>query len=101
KVRGADITGIEVATKPLGLISGRVVLEGSKGVECKGKRRPLFPETVVSAWHNEKGAAKDQPQFIWGMGGPSTPDKQGDISLRNLAPGQYRFVARFFAKYWY
>ena len=35
------------------------------------------------------------------MGGPSTPDKQGDVLLRNLAPGQYRFVARFFAKYWY
>ena len=101
KVRGADIAGIELVTKPLGSISGRVVLEGSKAVECKGKRRPLFTETVVSAWHNEKGTAKDQPQFIWGMGGPSTPDKQGDISLRNLAPGQYRFVARFFAKYWY
>jgi hypothetical protein len=100
KVRGADITGIEVATKPLGSISGRVVLEGSKAGECKGKRRPLFAETVVSAWHNE-GTAKDQPQFIWSIGGPSIPDKQGDISLRNLAPGQYRFVARFFAKYWY
>lgn len=101
RVRGADITRIEVTTKPLGSITGRVVLEGSKAVECKGKRRPLFTETVVSAWHNEKGMAKDQPQFLWSLGGPSSPDKQGDISLRNLAPGQYHFIARFFAKYWY
>ena len=101
KVRGADITGIEVITKPLGAISGHVMLEDSKAAECKGKRRPLLTETLVSAWHNEKNKAKDQPQFIWSLGGPSTPDKQGSISLRNLAPGQYHFIPRFSAKYWY
>jgi len=101
KVRGADITGIEVTTRALGSITGRVVLEESKAVECKGKRRPLFTETLVSAWHNEKDMAKDQPQFLWSLGGPSHPDKQGDIYLRNLAPGQYHFIPRFFAKYWY
>lgn len=101
KVRGADITGIEVATKPLGVISGRVVLEVSKAAECKNKRRPLFTETVVSAWHNENDKAKDQPQFIWSLGAPSNPDKRGDFVLRSLAQGQYHFIARFFAKYWY
>lgn len=101
KVRGSDITGLEVSTKPLGAIAGRVVLEDSKAAECKGKRRPLFTETLVSAWHNEKDKAKDRPQFIWSLGAPSSPDKQGDFSLRNLAPGQYHFVARLFPKYWY
>ena len=84
KVRGADVTGIEMITKPLGAVSGSVVLENSKAAECKGKRRPLFSETLVSAWHNEKNKAKDQPQFIWSLGTPSSPDKQGNISLRNL-----------------
>ncbi len=101
KVRGADITGLEITTKPLGVISGRVVLEDSKAPECKGKRRPLFTETLVSAWHNEKDKANDQPQFIWSLGAPSSPDKQGNISLRNLAPGQYYLIPRFSAKYWY
>ena len=101
KVRGADVTGIELTTKPLGLVSGRVVLEESKAAECKGKRRPLFTETLISAWHNEKIKAKDQPQFIWSLGGPSSPDKMGNFSLRNLAPGQYHFIPRFSAKYWY
>lgn len=101
KVRGADATGIEVITKPLGAVSGRVVLENSKAAECNGKRRPLLTETLVSAWHNEKTKAKDQPQFIWSLGTPSSPDKQGNISLRNLAPGQYHFIPRFSAKYWY
>lgn len=100
-VRGKDITGIEVITKPLGAISGHLTLEDSKLVECKGKRRPLLTETLVSAWHNEKNEAKDQPQFFWSLGGPTSADKQGNISLRNLAPGQYHFIPRFSAKYWY
>jgi hypothetical protein len=101
RVRGADITGIELNIRPLGSITGHVVLEESKAVECKDKRRPLFTETLIAAWHNEKNVLKDQPSFVWGMGGPSYPDEHGDFSLRNLAPGQYRFVAQFFAKYWY
>jgi hypothetical protein len=35
------------------------------------------------------------------MGSPTPPDKQGDFTMRNLAPGQYRFNARSLAKYWY
>lgn len=101
KVRGADITGIELTTKPLGAVSGRVVLEGSKAPDCKNKRRPLLTETLISAWHNEKIKAKDQPQFIWSLGAPSSPDNEGNFLLRNLAAGQYQFIPRFSAKYWY
>jgi hypothetical protein len=101
KVRGADVTGIELTVKPLGSISGRVVLEESKVPECKGKRRPLFGETLVTPWHNEEVAAKDKPQFLWSLGTPVIPDTRGDFTLRNLARGQYRFNTRFFAKYWF
>jgi len=101
KVRGADITGLEITTKSLGAISGRVVLEDSKAADCKGKRRPLFTETLISAWHNEKTKAKDQPQFIWSLGAPSSADKEGNFLLRNLTAGQYQFIPRFSAKYWY
>lgn len=100
-VRGADITGVELTVKPLGSITGRVALEESKAPECKGKRRPLFGETLITPWHNEKNASKDQPQFLWSLGAPTIPDKQGDFTMRNLAPGQYRFHTRPFAKYWY
>jgi protocatechuate 3,4-dioxygenase beta subunit len=101
RVKGADITGIELTAAPLSSISGRVVLEESQAPECKDKRRPLFGETLVTPWHNEKNAPKDRPQFVWGLGGPTLPNKQGDFTLRNLAPGQYRFNARPMAKYWY
>lgn len=100
KVRGADVTGLELTASTLGSIRGRVTLEDSKASECKDKRWPLFGETLVTPWHNEK-AAKDQPRFVWGLGAPTLPDKQGDFTLRNLAPGQYRFNARPLVRYWY
>jgi hypothetical protein len=101
KVKGADVTGVELTAKPLGSINGRVVLEESKVAECQGKRRPLFSETVVGAYHNEKEPSTGQPQFVWGLGGPTLPDQQGGFALRNLAPGQYRFSVRPEVKYWY
>ena len=100
-VRGTDISNVELITKPLGTISGRVVLEESQAVECKGKKRVVPTEILISAWHNDKEAAQDRPQFIWALGGPSYPNLQGDVSLRNLAAGQYQIIARQFAKYWY
>jgi hypothetical protein len=100
RVRGENITGIELVTKPLASIAGRIVLETSKAAECKNKRRPLFGETVITAWHDQK-ESKNQPLFLWALGGPTTPDKEGAFTLRNLAPGQYRLHTRFFARYWY
>lgn len=100
-VKGADITGIELIVKPMGAILGRLALEESKSPECKSTRRPAFAETLITPWHNEKNASKDQPQFLWSLGSPTFPDNQGDFVLRNLASGQYRFHTRPFAKYWY
>ncbi len=100
-VRGADVTGIELVTKPLGSISGRVVLEETTATECTDKQRPLFSETLVSAWHKETEATKALPRFVWSLGSPVAPDTEGNVSVRNLAAGDYRFVTQFSGKYWY
>ncbi len=100
-VRGADVTGIQLATLPLGIVSGRIVLEELKTPECTDKRRPEFKETVVSAWHNDNEAAKETPQSLWSIGAPAAADAEGNFTLRNLAPGEYYFVTRSPAKYWY
>jgi hypothetical protein len=100
KVRGADVTDIELTTKPLGSITGRVALEGSKVPECKGKRRPVLGETVITPWHDDK-ESNSQPPFLWAIGGPSTPNEDGAFTLRYLAPARYRLNPTFFAKYWY
>jgi hypothetical protein len=101
QVRGADVTGVELITKPLASVAGNIVLEESKLPECAGKRRPLLGETVIGPWHNEKTEPKDQSPFLYNLGGPVLPDKNGSFLLRNLAPAQYRFNVRPLAKYWY
>ena len=45
QVRGADVTGLELITKPLPSIAGNLVLEETKLPECEGKRRPVLAET--------------------------------------------------------
>ncbi|MEP6911803.1 MAG: carboxypeptidase-like regulatory domain-containing protein [bacterium] len=99
-VKGADVTGLQLITKPLGSISGHLVLESSNASECKGKRRPLFTETLVLIQNNSNEPARDDPRAIW-FARQVTPDKSGDVLFANLGAGQYRFGIQFSAKYWY
>lgn len=99
KVKGADITGIELTTKPLSSLAGRITLEPSRAEECKGKRRPLLAETLVSTARNEKDSALVGAIRFFGT--VAAPDKEGAFTLRNIPPGRYSFNARFFARYWY
>jgi Carboxypeptidase regulatory-like domain len=100
KVRGADLTGINLITKPLGSITGRITLEGSNANQCKGKRRPIFSETVITP-SGRSDESNTQPSILRAVGGPATPKEEGAFTLRNLAPDQYSLNALFFAKYWY
>ena len=100
-VRGADVTGIGLALKPLGSVSGQVVLEELKTKECGTKEEPVHTETLVSAWHKQDEAAKALPNFVWNFGTPVSADAQGNLKLRNLAPSDYYFVTRFEVKSWY
>ena len=101
KIRGADATGIELVTQPLGTVSGRLILEETKAPECTDKSRPVFTETFVSAWHKEQEPARDRARFVWSLGGAVKADAQGNVVLRNLAAGEYRFVTQVSAKEWY
>lgn len=99
-VRGADLSGIELVVKELASIRGRLVLETTPAEECKNKRQPLLSETVVLVRRSEIKTPKEQLALPNSFA-QAVPDKAGDFSMRNLAPGQFNLNARFFAKYWY
>lgn len=101
RVTGRDITGLELITKPLGSIKGRVVLEQPRIDVCENKSRPLLSEVLITALPNEKSAPRDQPRFLWPQAVPTVPDKEGEFLLRGLRSGDYRFSVQFFAKQWY
>lgn len=98
-VRGADVTGIELATRPLAMISGKMLLESSKVSECQGKRPLLLPETVVRIQRPEK--EKEDALAVRMLSSSASPDATGAFVLRNLVPGRYQFEPRFYSRYWY
>ena len=100
RVRGADVTGIELTPRPLATVAGRVVLEETNTPECTDKSQPSFEGITVGGWHNDNEAAKEVPQSIWSMGVPVKLDAQGAFVVRNLAPGEYYFAPRVAAQNW-
>jgi hypothetical protein len=100
-IKGADVTGIELAPKPFGSISGKLLLESSKVPECQGKRPPLLVETLVQFRRAETDVNKDDPLSQRSATGATSPDTAGAFVLRNLAPGKYQFDMKFYARYWY
>jgi Carboxypeptidase regulatory-like domain len=101
KIKGADVTGIELVTKPLASISGKILLEATKIPECQGKRPPLMAETLVRFRRPEKELEKDEAQALRAFAGSASPDTTGAFALRNLHAGSYQFEPRFYARYWY
>ena len=99
-VKGADVTGLELITKPLGSISGRLVLENSTEPTCKDNQRPLFTETVVSI-KSLKDVSSNQILSQLSSFRRVTPDKAGDFSFSYLTAGQYGFDVQSYAKHWY
>lgn len=100
-VRGADVTGIELTPKPLGSISGKVLLVPLKVPECEGKRPPLLAETLVRLQRPEKEPEKEDPLTLRLFFSAASPDATGAFVLRNVIAGKYQFDPRFYARYWY
>lgn len=100
-VKGADVAGIELSTRPLPSITGRISLESSKIPECQGKRAPLLAETFIRVQRHEKDAEKDRATYLRMFPTSASPDRNGEFVLRNLMAGRYQFEPRFYARYWY
>jgi hypothetical protein len=101
-VKGADVTGLELVTRPLASISGRVTLEPAKVAACEGKRRPLFTEMLVALQRPEReNSEKAELPYARLLPSPASPDANGAFALRNLSPGRYLPDPRFYARYWY
>ena len=100
-VRGADVTGIELITRSLGSVSGKIALESSKAPECQGKRPPLLAETLVRLQRPEKETDKLDSLTLRFWANSSSPDATGTFQLRNMIPGRYQFEPLFYARYWY
>ena len=99
-VKGADVKGLELVTKPLASLSGTITLQPSTASECAGKRKPSLAEIMVTIQRN-RSSAESVPIVLQRTAAFGAPNKNGSIEWRNLVSGQHAVIPRFFARYWY
>jgi len=110
-VRGADVTGLDLALAPMASIDARVNLETDLKLNCGRRRDTALRETVVALQRGrpeEKPAAvKDKPpdtsevSLLASSSYDTVPNDKGDIRFRNLSAATYRFEIRLPASGWY
>jgi hypothetical protein len=95
RLRGGDVTGVELELLPLGSIRGRVVIENLPGgCDSTDKITPdRLPIIVI-----RDDLPKDDPASS-NLRGPGFPrlylDEKGVFTAGHLYPGRYRIVTRF------
>src|ERR1043165_1684812 len=99
-VKGGDVTGIELVTRPLAALTGRIVLDPTKPPECEGKRQPLFSEMTVTVQRAAKDMEGDLVPF-YPTSNSASPDAKGSFAIRSLTPGRYVPIPQFYGRYWY
>ena len=99
KVKGADVTGIELTLAPLGSVAGRVVVETpdpARPPECKPDRKTAIEEVVVLA---RRDAKVDKPRalFLFAIlpfSMDSVPNDKGEFIIGHLESSRYRIETR-------
>jgi hypothetical protein len=93
-VKGSDLTGVELSLAQLGSISGRVVIETTKGMEgkayCEAKRPSLVEEIIITASHSDKKLFNN-----------GVPNDKGEFTIRSLETGNYYLKHRLPSENWY
>ncbi|HEX8290710.1 MAG TPA: carboxypeptidase regulatory-like domain-containing protein, partial [Pyrinomonadaceae bacterium] len=103
-VRGADVTGLRLALKPVASASGTLRIEpaaeaGRPAPEaCKAVRASQLPqETLVTVAPAERAAATPGRLFSrLAVPQTATPDASGVFAVRPLEAGRYRLSVRLF-----
>ena len=113
KVRGADVTGINLSLAPLASITGRLVLESNPPADCVKRRANASQETVINARRSKpetkpagktlktEPAAEIPLAFANQAAADGVPDAKGDFILRNLQAGSYRIDSQLPGAGWY
>ncbi|HEY3582057.1 MAG TPA: carboxypeptidase regulatory-like domain-containing protein [Pyrinomonadaceae bacterium] len=99
-IKGADVSGLELTTRPLASLSGRIVLDATKPPECEGKRSPLFSEMNVTVLRPQKDTDNDLVAS-YPTTNSASPDEKGSFAIRGLMPGRYIPQPQFYGRYWY
>ncbi len=94
-VNGRDVTGVELALKPLASVAGRLQLESAS--QCKSLRRATFEEQVFRLRAEEPS----KPMPGRPAGPIAAPNRTGELSFRQLNAGRYRLLTELLSEEWF
>jgi hypothetical protein len=110
-VKGADLTGIELTLATLASISGRVNIETDAQQPCGRHRDVALRETLITLRRapaapetnnpKDKPVQTSEPSSFLPSFTDAAPNDKGEISLRSLVSGVYRFETRMPGGGWY
>lgn len=94
KVKGADVTGLEIKLSPLGSISGSVKFEplpqADQKSKCETKQPVLLDEILITTRRDEKDSRSEFVSDRFSRY-PTAPTEKGEFTISNIEPGSYRF----------
>jgi hypothetical protein len=108
-VRGADVTGLDLALAPLASIDGHLNLEADPKLNCGRRRDTAVRETMITLLRAKRqdkpGRDKPADQPDLSVSAPpsyeNVANDKGDFRFRNLSQATYLFEVRLPAAGWY
>jgi len=103
-VKGADVTGVELALTPFGSVAGKFTLETLKdadlGPDCKDRQRASVEEALTRIRRDQKSDKDFYSGFLYPGNEVGVTDK-GDFTIYRLIAGRYYIDGRFPSEDWY
>jgi hypothetical protein len=101
KVKGADVTGLEITLLPLGSITGTITIHAAREtIKCEIKQRISLDETIIKARRDEKEDKNETPLAIWDRL-QTVPTDKGEFTINSVEAGRHRMEYNFIGEDWY
>lgn len=105
KVKGADVTGLEIPITLYGSIAGRIAVERIGGAErknkCESARGLSFDEALISANRDQKADSKDELFSRPSSFSLAAPTGKGEFTINNIEAGSYHIMPVSLGDDWY
>lgn len=99
KVRGHDVTGLQVSLLPCGSVAGRILVDAAAvSARCETKQPPSTSEALITVRRSEADRLVPLYSMTTGSGAPG---EQGDFLFQVLEAAHYRLETRMLDEAWY
>ncbi|HSB11860.1 MAG TPA: carboxypeptidase-like regulatory domain-containing protein [Blastocatellia bacterium] len=102
RVKGQDVTGVEVALVPFGSVAGRIILEPltAKEKKCESKLPLSVEELLITARRDEEDQARGPVLSVFGSS-LAAPNEKGEFAIRGLEAGNFHLEPIALDQAWY